>query len=185
MRTPGLKFPTSCREFRQSGTRSAPSQKMWANLAQIIHIELPAKLAGNRKLQNADQLVLNYGYQTILFHFGPTWSEVALLGTSRQVVGKFDAKKKQPGLTWFLCWSFINKDKLSFIFSCNFAPTWHEVDGFNFRTTCPEVPGIQLPPKLGGSYSTFSTPDQLLVNLTISSISDICPTWAEVTAQSR
>ena len=71
--------------------------------------------------------------------------------TSRQVVGKFDATKMQSGLTWFLCWSFINKDKLSFIFSCNFAPTWHEVDGFNFRTTCPEVPDIQLPDNLSGS----------------------------------
>lgn len=123
----------------------------------MIHIELPANLAGSRKLQNANQLVLNYGYQTILFHFGPTWSEVALLGTSRQVVGKFDTTKMQSGLARFLCWSFIIKDKLSLIISCNFAPTWHEVDGFNFRTTCPEVPGIQLSPKLGGSYSAFST----------------------------
>ena len=28
---------------------------------------------------------------------------------------------------------------------------------FNFRTTCPKVPGIQLPPNMGGSYSAFST----------------------------
>ena len=28
---------------------------------------------------------------------------------------------------------------------------------FNFRTTCPEVPGFQLPPNMGGSYSAFST----------------------------
>lgn len=117
----------------------------------MILIELPANLAGSRKLQNADQLVLNYGYQTILFHFGPTWSEVALLVTSRQVVGKFDATKMQPGLTCFLCRSYIIEDKLSFIISCNFAPTWHEVDSFNLRTTCPEVPDIQLPDNLSGS----------------------------------
>jgi hypothetical protein len=64
----------------------------------MILIELRANLAGSRQPQNAVQLVLNFYRQTILFHFGPTWSEVALLGTSRQVGGKFDATKMQLGL---------------------------------------------------------------------------------------
>ena len=154
---------------------------MWANLTQMILIELRANLAGSRQPQNAVQLVLNFYRQTILFHFGPTWSEVALLGTSRQVGGKFDAKKKQSGLTWFLFWSFINKDKLSFIISCNFAPTWHEVDGFNFRTTCPDVPDIQLPDNLSGSarLSTSAQHGRKLQRVFDSRINS-CSTWSQV-----
>ena len=41
-------------------------------------------------------------------------------------------------------------------------------DRFNFRTTCPEVPDIQLPPNMGGSYCAFRKPGNLW------------PTWPQV-----
>lgn len=68
-------------------------------MVQAYFMQLPANLAGSRQLQNAVQFVLNDYRQTILFYFGPTWSEVALRRKlPDKLLGSTMRRKKQSGL---------------------------------------------------------------------------------------